>query len=116
MTFPTQFDCSGCGHTRWAVPGNEASYPDEEGLCAGCRDDGARRDAEAEVARLTRERDAALEAARGLLAAATFLDGGVFRCGICGRQGGDNHDDDFVCASAESTITAIETGAIHNDQ
>ncbi len=103
MTLPTSYDCAGCGHTRWIIPDNEASQPDEDGLCAGCRDDGARRDAETEAARLTRERDAALEALRELRNAATvaYKDGRV---------------PALPFVSAGNTIHAIETGAIHNDQ
>lgn len=39
-----------------------------------------------------------------LLSAGIFVDGGNFRCGFCGRQGGDDHDPLFVCSVAETTI------------
>jgi len=113
--------CAYCGLGIVPVPesvtGFRHAYQETDGHDAGPDIDPeyppTAADLDPAVARLTREREAALEALRGLLAAAVFLDGSAFRCGICGRQGGDNHDEDFVCASAESTIHAIETGAIH---
>jgi hypothetical protein len=69
----------------------------------------------AEVARLTRERDAALEALSGtrLTATSALVDGG---------DGTHRYDLPpwaqaalrSIRASAESTITSIESGAIHN--
>lgn len=67
MTMPTPFDCPGCGHTRWIVDDSPASYPDEDGLCASCRDDARSRDAAAARDHYKARAEALLAALDGVL-------------------------------------------------